>query len=1849
MKLHNLLSFLAPVAIATILPTTLHSAQCGNSGDETDGCPCDESTSNSSHGDHGPRTHSATSSYTRTASTTQNFITPFRSSARNQATDLEIFRNVGEIPLSFTRTYQSRAQPGMGDTLGHGLTWGHNFAWRMSTGAYNHVTLAHPDGRAWGYMKTGTVTFEGSTQSVYNQSVGVGERIYQGGPGGNTFTAIFADGTRQVFERVTVDGVTLYHPRYGRDNAGRQINYTSDAKGRIISATIPGGSSISLEYAPIQINRKNAITLHEVTAAPLEDWNEIILTNPQPYRWLQARSAPNAYFNIAEIEYYTPDGNGGHTRISGQTYGTNVRHFQSPGSTFTKVTDGDISTGYYHTHGGGGIVGIDLGFGNEKPVSKIRFRPLSSPVRPIAMSRHVGLRFESLTEEPAIIDVLQRVSSSDGREVNYLYDTITDPTIGQSHLVLSGVDYDGDQLATSDTDARFTYTYAHPGGGPSVETFYEPRTTHNVPHLKIEYYGLADSTRGQARKALNPENGELIVENKADVTRQIILPGNRRIKIDYGARSLFERITDADGNSSTYTYDAKGFMASMTDQAGRTTTYTHNFRGQRLTTTYPDGQVETTTYDSSGRVASATLSAPGHPNRVTTWIRDAIGQVTRKNYPDGSYETYTYNTLGLVTSKRERNSSITTRTYDATGLALTFTQATGTPEEETVSYTFYGNNDPTGSPARLLKSETDPRGRTTSFIYNLRGDLTQTTYPDGSSRSYAYDFAGNKISETDGIHTQSWTYNDYKQKLTATDPLGHTTSYYYGDGGIDCGCYNNGGPTLIISPEGRTTLREYDKQWRVSKETIGLAAAIPGKTPLAPVPATTEYFYDIVGNLSMKVLPGGVTHTATFDVRDRTLTQTVTGPDGRGGNLSLTTAMAYDPFGNTISVTKPGNRTTTMTYDVMERTATMTDALGTTTSYTYDSADNQTAITEDLGGPLARTTTMAYDLLNRPVLTTFPDATTNSATYHKGGAIHTGTDVLNRTTSSDDSLVIWSDSAGNTWQSFVATSTDALGQTSSNHPKPVARFAGTTMSVSAMGRISEQHHNADGTTAKTIVGLTAAGSAITQDPTVTTYTYDDDHLLLSSSTLLTANSALLTSYTYDARGNRLTSKDPLNRITKTTYDLRSNPVETELQDGRKHLAVFDALNRRVSTTDPKNQTITYTFLQETGQTLTLKDAKNQVTTWTYNALDQILTKAYPNGDTHTYTYDSLHRMATHRTPKLEICTYTYDLRDRHLKSDWNTTTPDTTKTYFANGLLKSIDNGISKSDYAYSVRNELTVETQTLANQAAKVVSYSYDADGLRSQMTSPSGAPIAYNWTAKTQLKDISRDGPPPLATYGYDAAGRLLTTAHENGITEVKTYNAASELLSNAHSGGGLNPPSQHTYTYDSTGRRTAETRTGTLPATNTYGYDTADQVTSADYGNSQTDTYAYDPMGNRTTARSAAVSATPITYTTNSANQYTSITNLAPPIHDANGNLTSQGGVTYTWDSENRLLSTTDGTTTNSFTYDANHRRVTKRTAVNGTVTEKTHFIYDGWNVIEERTNTDTTPGFNLGTFTLSKELTWGTDLSGSLQGAGGVGGLLLITDHSAPGTYYHHYDGNGNVTQVTTNTGSTAATYRYDAFGNALQATGTYALSNTYRFSTTSLDAEITTAPLYYYGYRYYDPQTGRWPSRDPIGEEGGVNLYKFVGNDGLNNNDMLGLFSCDKLSDVGNVQYHFVTIPKKGIARNGPIAVTFPLKYLAKKGLVAIVDQTAAKMVPITGLFGIDSTLNTVKVDIIGLYRCCICVNEKAEWDSPVPYSEEVNGGAVYHLPSDQDELRRDIVTAMKSARETAQSACAKTP
>jgi YD repeat-containing protein len=422
----------------------------------------------------------------------------------------------------------------------------------------------------------------------------------------------------------------------------------------------------------------------------------------------------------------------------------------------------------------------------------------------------------------------------------------------------------------------------------------------------------------------------------------------------------------------------------------------------------------------------------------------------------------------------------------------------------------------------------------------------------------------------------------------------------------------------------------------------------------------------------------------------------------------------------------------------------------------------------------------------------------------------------------------------------------------------------------------------------------------------------------------------------------------------------------------------------------------------------------------------------------------LGRLESHTTPKLEVCTYSYDLRNRQLLANWNTATPGTARTYFANGLLKSIDNGVSRSDYSYDSRNLLSAEIQTLAGQPARSVSYGHDADGLRSGLNAGPDQIVDYAWTARGQLASLAAAGPPPLAHSSYDKAGRSTGLQHENGVTELKTYDAAGQLLANEHRKDGA-LVGGHGYTLDLAGRRSAETFLGdTGTPARSYGYDLADQVTSASYGAGQADSYAYDAMGNRESATLASLGGTTTQYTANNANQYTSISGWPAPVHDANGNLLQQNGVTYTWDSENRLLSLKDATRRIEFTYDGLHRRVTKKVVLlAGSIVEsQVHYLYDGWNPIRET---------SLLTPAQRTDYTWGIDLSGSLQGAGGVGGLLLaeVSDGSGTIARHFHYDGNGNVTEVTDLAGNNLARYRYDAFGNTLVATGTHATANRYR--------------------------------------------------------------------------------------------------------------------------------------------------------------------------------------------------------
>ena len=218
----------------------------------------------------------------------------------------------------------------------------------------------------------------------------------------------------------------------------------------------------------------------------------------------------------------------------------------------------------------------------------------------------------------------------------------------------------------------------------------------------------------------------------------------------------------------------------------------------------------------------------------------------------------------------------------------------------------------------------------------------------------------------------------------------------------------------------------------------------------------------------------------------------------------------------------------------------------------------------------------------------------------------------------------------------------------------------------------------------------------------------------------------------------------------------------------------------------------------------------------------------------------------------------------------------------------------------------------------------------------------------------------------------------------------------------------------------------------------------------------------------------------WTANCLNQYTEFT------HDADGNMTQCGDWTYTYDAANRLkTASSNGVLIVTNFYDAKSRRV-KKVTQDATMT----FFYDGWNLVEERI------AYTNGTTTTICYF-WGKDLSGTLQGAGGVGGLLYLTIDGVP--YVPDYDNIGNITRYLDANGNVVAQYTYDAFGGTLSQIGTMCDVFRHRFSTKYYDAETR---LCYYLMRYYLPLIHRWLNRDPIEEDGGINLYGFCRNSPL---------------------------------------------------------------------------------------------------------------------------------------------------
>ena len=418
-------------------------------------------------------------------------------------------------------------------------------------------------------------------------------------------------------------------------------------------------------------------------------------------------------------------------------------------------------------------------------------------------------------------------------------------------------------------------------------------------------------------------------------------------------------------------------------------------------------------------------------------------------------------------------------------------------------------------------------------------------------------------------------------------------------------------------------------------------------------------------------------------------------------------------------------------------------------------------------------------------------------------------------------------------------------------------------------------------------------------------------------------------------------------------------------------------------------------------------------------------------------------------------------------------------------------------------------------------------------------------------------------LSEYAYknDAAGRRDTRAHSGLAFSVEHfedygYNVRSELTSSDRWLGEPNIPGadeneDYTYDYDNIGnRRTAARSSGDPTPTetdSTYAANALNQyddlVVEVDSSFSFRKWYDYDEDGNPVASTFVGDmncdgvvnfgDTDPFVMALLYPSQYEAAYPDCDILHgDINGDgvvnfgdmdgyvaLITGGGSpftaeTFVYDGENRLIEyrpTTPGASDVkvTFAYDHQGRRLRKQVFTysggDWTPTADLRFVYDGWRPILELDGQNSNA--------VLRRWTWGLDLAGlskgaagfsprgagALEGAGGIGGLLAVSDADDPcnpsdvaGDFAFCYDGNGNIGQVVDWSAdpnadpnlALVARYEYAPYGNVVESTGDYADENPLRFSTKYWDDETG---LGYWGYRYYDPRLGRWLNRDPLNE------------------------------------------------------------------------------------------------------------------------------------------------------------------
>ena len=365
---------------------------------------------------------------------------------------------------------------------------------------------------------------------------------------------------------------------------------------------------------------------------------------------------------------------------------------------------------------------------------------------------------------------------------------------------------------------------------------------------------------------------------------------------------------------------------------------------------------------------------------------------------------------------------------------------------------------------------------------------------------------------------------------------------------------------------------------------------------------------------------------------------------------------------------------------------------------------------------------------------------------------------------------------------------------------------------------------------------------------------------------------------------------------------------------------------------------------------------------------------------------------------------------------------------------------------------------------------------------------------------------------SWTYSEQGGLVEQlAYPNGMTRVNTYEDSRDLLSviDYQRPGSANPPARHEYDYDALGRPTRRRDTWNTAAPKTtrlFTYNSRGELVGDQLRPGGRFGYQYDNIGNR---KEAFEFGSTTDYETDELNRYAGIVRNGgeafTPQYDADGNQTlvktSTGIWEVTYNAENRPVKfeSEDGGTTVECAYDSMGRRFEKKVTVGGTTGFHARYLYRDYLQVAECDLTGETP-------VVVRSYIWDPSEPEATR-------VLSMTRWEANGTQekehlYCMHDAMKNVTSLFGEARGRRALYEYRPYGGLITSEGNMAEENKFRFSSEYMDDELG---LVYYNYRHLNPLDGRWISRDPIEEEGGWNLFAFVGNRIFNQADILGLW------------------------------------------------------------------------------------------------------------------------------------------